>query len=296
MAADLAGRTLSIPDRWILSRLHHAAREVNRKLEEFRFDEAAGAIYAFFWHELCDGYLEMVKPVLSGRDGGEARGREAGPARSGRAIGPEYGTRRLSRCLLDSLALLHPFMPFVTEEIWEKATGRPGTLIASPFPTGEGIPVDADAERSVETLREIVTRVRNFRGDRGASPTAPVSVWISPDSPDRELATSLEPLSALLRHLGRLEGLRFEAPPASAAGDVVAGLALGLDLKEQASAAGEQKIDKELVLLDEEIPVLRAKLQNPSYVDKAPAAVVEKTRRRLVELEQRRAALSVGRT
>jgi valyl-tRNA synthetase len=281
VAPDLAGRTLSLADRWILSRLAAAARDVNAQLEAFRFDEAAGTIYAFVWHELCDGYLEMVKPVLTGREGDDASRETA------RAV--------LARCLEDSLALLHPFMPFITEEIWEKATGRPGTLIMGPFPTGEGILVDAAAERTVEALREIVTRVRNFRSDRGASPTAPVSLWIATDSPERELASALSPLGPLLVHLGRLAGVRFEAPPASAARDVVSGIAIGLELPEQASGAAEEKIGKALAEIEDEISILRGKLRNPAFVDKAPPSVVEKARRRLIELEERRSALSAGR-
>ncbi len=281
---DLASRELSVPDRWILSRLSGAARAVNRHLSEFRFDEAAGAIYSFVWHELCDGYVEMVKPVLAGREGDDAARDTA------RGV--------LRRCLEDSLALLHPIMPFITEEIWEKTTGRRGTLIASPFPTGEGIPVDADSEKTVEAVREIVTRVRNFRTERGAAPNAPVSLWIAPDSPDRELAASLEPVSGLLRHLARLEDLRFEAPPADPAAatrDVVAGVAVGLRVAVAASTEAGEKMDRELAALDEEIPGLRAKLNNPAYVEKAPPAVVEKTRRRLLELEKRRSDLSAGR-
>ncbi|HEY6221215.1 MAG TPA: valine--tRNA ligase, partial [Candidatus Eisenbacteria bacterium] len=104
VSRSVAGRERSIPDRWILSRLSATCADVDRHLSGFRFDEAAQAIYAFVWHELCDGYLEMVKPLLSER-GGEEEARE-----TARAV--------LARCLADSLGLLHPFMPFVTEEIW----------------------------------------------------------------------------------------------------------------------------------------------------------------------------------
>jgi valyl-tRNA synthetase len=282
-ARDLpASSALSLPDRWILSRLGATARDVNAKLSEFRFDEAAASVYGFFWHELCDGYLEMAKPVLSGRDGG------AESLASARAV--------LSRCIEDSIALLHPFMPFITEEIWEKLTGASGELIVASYPTGDGIPADADAERTVEALREIVTRVRNFRTDRGASPTAPAELFIAPDSPDAALARALEPLASVLRHQGRLEASspRFEAPPSTSFRDVVAGVAIGIALREQISAGASEKNQKEIAGLDDEIAAHRAKLNNPAYVEKAPAAVVEKTRRRLIELEKRRADLSAG--
>ena len=161
---ELSGRVLSLPDRWILSRLDATASDVNRHLEEFRFDEAAGAIYGFLWHELCDGYLEMVKPVLSGED--------VMAAESARGV--------LKHCLGGALALLHPFMPFLTEEIWEKLTDRPGSLIVAPYPQGTGGWKDPEAESAVEALRAIVTRVRNFRTERAASPTEPVALSIEP--------------------------------------------------------------------------------------------------------------------
>ncbi|MFN2634360.1 MAG: valine--tRNA ligase [Thermoanaerobaculia bacterium] len=279
---DLAGRSLSLPDRWILSRLSGVARDVNRQLSEFRFDEAAASIYAFVWHELCDAYVEMVKSVLSGREGTEDE------RASARGV--------LSRCLLDSLALLHPFMPFLTEEIWDKATGRPGTLIVAPYPTGETLRNDPEAERVIEAVRALVTRVRNYRGERGASPTEPVELWIAFDSPDPDLAASLPAVAPLLRHLGRISELRFEAPPGAAFRDVVSKLSLGLRVRETDADSGSGRLEKALAEIEQEYDGLSAKMRNPSFVDKAPPAVVEKTRRRLLELEERRAALSAGRS
>jgi valyl-tRNA synthetase len=254
------------------------AGDVDRHLEGFRLDEASGAIYDFLWHELCDGYVEMVKPVLSGAD--------APAADAARAI--------LRRCLEQSLALLHPFMPFLTEEIWEKLTGRPGTLIVTPYPAATGRPADTEAEAAVDALRAVVTRVRNFRAERGASPTVPIALTIDPASPGRGVIAPLTTLAPLLRHLGRLSDLRFEKAPAGSFQDVVAGLALGMTLPEGAAPEAGARILKDLEATDDEIASLRAKLENASYLAKAPPAVVEKTRRRLHELEQKRAALAVS--
>jgi valyl-tRNA synthetase len=291
----LEGRSLSLPDRWILARLSATAADVDRHLSAFRLDEAAQAIYAFVWNDLCDGYLEMVKPVLSGKDSSEAA------ADTARGV--------LRRCLVDSLALLHPFMPFVTEEIWDKLTGKPGTLIVTPYPKAQAGWADPAAEAAVGAMRDIVTRVRNFRGERGASPTEPVELSIAPESPAAALLPDLEVLGPHLTHLARLSELRFAAPGARAipsdkpvaltgaegtgvVGDVVAGLLLGLSIARPGAEADSGKIAKTLAELDEEIAGLSAKLRNLSFVEKAPAAVVEKTRRRLLELEQRRRALS----
>ncbi len=269
---------LELPDRWILSRLSAAAGEVSSRLEQFRFDEASQTIYSFVWHELCDGYIEMLKPRLSGTSAGEESRRAA--------------RETLARCLADSLALLHPFMPFVTEEIWEKLTGRPGTLIVTPFPHPRTEWADARAEKSLEALRALVTRVRNFRSERGAGPTEPAELALDPAAADRETLADLEELAPLLKHLGRLESLRFEPPAEATARDVVSGIPIGLALARPASAADRSRVEKTLADLDREIESLGAKVRNPSFLDRAPANVVEKTRRRLIELEQRRAALT----
>ncbi len=275
-AEILPGRELSLPDRWILSRLSATAADVNRWLGEFRYDEASQALYGFLWHELCDGYLEMVKPVLSGRDGDEAARETA------RGV--------LERCLADSLALLHPFMPFLTEEIWEKLTGRTGTLIVSPYPAGDPAWRDLAAEPAVERMRALVTRVRNFRGDRRVSPTEPVILSVDPASAaEAEEIRTLEPL---LRHLGRLADLRFGPAADGAERDVVSGIAVALSLPSLAAGANREQIARTLSQLDGEIGDLAAKLQNAAFLEKAPPPVVEKVRRRLFELEQRRAALA----
>ena len=166
--------TLSLPDRWILSRLSATAADVNRQLEAFRFDEAAQALYAFLWHELCDGYLEMVKPVLSGREADEAARETA------RGV--------LRRCLADSLALLHPFMPFLTEEIWEKLTGAAGDADRLALSRRR-----ARAWRTPRPRRRSKRCARSSRacatsaGSAGSSPTEPVELSVDPASPSEAL-------------------------------------------------------------------------------------------------------------
>jgi valyl-tRNA synthetase len=272
-AADLAKAKLALADRWILSRLDATASDVNRHLDAFRFDEAAAAIYDFVWHDLCDWYLEMAKPVLAGK---------GADAEAVRAV--------LLRCLQDSLALLHPLMPFVTEEIWEKLTDRPGTLIVSAYPRGDGSARDTAAEEAIGALRAIVTRVRNLRRERELPPDAPLPLTLDPASPRRGLVPVLQSLAPLLTHLGRLSSLRVGPAPEGAFRDVVEGIAIAVDLPERSAAAGE-RAGKALAAVADEIDALSAKLSNPAYLEKAPAAVVEKTRQRLRELEEKRAAL-----
>jgi valyl-tRNA synthetase len=295
---SLEGRAKSLPDRWILSRLNATALAVNRHLAGFRFDEAAQAIYAFLWHELCDGYLEMVKPLLSAhRTAASAASAEVSPEGDlpeGVEAARETARGVLARCLADSLALLHPFMPFITEEIWEKMTGQPGTLIVAAYPQGDDAQRDDPAEKVVEALRALVTRVRNLRTERGFSPTEPVRLAIDPGSPDRDLAGEIATLAPLLRHMARLSDLTFAPPGPEMGRDVLEGLSIGLSAARSDAGEGGEKVARTLVALDEEIAELSAKLQNTSFLDKAPAPVVDKTRRRLIELEERRSALSTA--
>jgi valyl-tRNA synthetase len=279
-AESLEGRRLGLPERWILSRLHGTATEVNRQLEQFRFDEAAQAVYAFLWHELCDGYLEMSKPVLSGREGTD-EDRE-----TVRAV--------LHETLRDALCLLHPFMPFVTEEIWEKLTNAPGTLIVAPYPLGRPERRDLEAERVVTALRAIVTRVRSFRSERAAGPTEPVDLRIDPESPQGGLLPRIRELTSLLTSLARLSTLRFSSEAGSGAQDVIEGVALELSFPKKAAGVNREQVARKLADVDEEISSVGAKLRNPQFLEKAPPEIVEKMRRRLVELEERRAALGSG--
>jgi valyl-tRNA synthetase len=274
-APELSKRRLSLADRWILSRFEAAAADANRRLEAFRFDEAADAIYAYVWNDLCDWYLEIVKPILAGSD----------------AEASETVRGVLRRCLEGSLALLHPFMPFVTEEIWEKLTGRPGTLIVSAYPSGGGAR-EPETEAVVEAFREVVTRVRNFRKERDAKPAEPVSLTIDPASPNRAIAAAVQELSPLFLHMARLDRLTFGPAPAGSFQDVVSGLSLGMSLAAGASPGAAARVEKTAAAADAEIATLRAKLQNPEFLEKAPPPVVEKARTRLFELEEKRAALA----
>ncbi len=165
----------------------------------------------------------------------------------------------------------------------------------TPFPRARTEWADARAEKSVEALRAVVTRVRNFRSERGAGPTEPVELSLDPSAADRETLADLEKLAPLLQHLG-----------ASGVSALRAALGIGRARRRRPASRSASRSrarrrrrtaresEKTLADLDDEIESLGAKLRNPSFLDRAPADVVEKTRRRLVELEQRRAALRAG--
>ena len=268
-----APAALSVVNRAILSRLHETIAAVDRYLGEFRFDLAAAALYDFVWRDFCDRHLEMIKPVLTGKAGDDA---------------DRAGTRRVLRvCLRSILALLHPFAPFITEEIWE--TLGEGTLLAtSPFPAYDAALFDPDAAAAVGALAEILTRVRNFRSERGAPPTEPVELAIAPDSPHADVLAEVAPV---LTVLGRLSALTFDAPAPGDVRDVVEGVSLSLRFARRDASGDRATLDRELAKLGGEIETLAARLRNPEYLEKAPEPVVQKSRQRLFEMEKRRAAL-----
>src|ERR1051325_6155960 len=147
---------LKTVERWILSRLDDTTRTVNKMLSAFRFDEASNAIYQFFWKEFCDWYIEMVKPVLLGKHGTTD---DAARAR-----------RVLLEVLDRSLRLLHPFMPFITEEIWQKLGGVEPSIMVAPYPIAEDLLEDPEAERLINAVRAMITALRNARAERGFTP------------------------------------------------------------------------------------------------------------------------------
>ena len=277
-AIDFA--SLGTVDRWILARLSAAIAKVNGSLESYRFDEAANALYAFFWSEFCDGYVEMVKPVF--RDPSLP---EAEKAKT-RAV--------LHRVLLDSLALLHPFMPFVSCEIRDALAGDGATLPVAPFPRAVAEWEDPLAVETVETLRAAATRIRNLRAERGLAQTEPLAAGLEASGP---LAASLERHAPLLVHIARLKSLsvgsKVDLPGAfhDAIGPV--GLVVALPAREL-TAEERRKMEKDLAAVEKDAAALRKKLGDEAFLAKAPPSVVEKSRKQLAELEERRGRLSAN--
>ena len=265
-------------DRWILDRLATTAQKVNESLEVFRFDEAANALYAFFWTEFCDGYVEMVKQVL--RDESLAEEEKA----KTRAV--------LRRVLLDSLALLHPFMPFVSCEIREALNGDGAKLPVLPYPAGRDDWRDPFAVEVVETLRETATRIRNLRAERGMAQTEALDAGL--EVPEGEVAEALRAHAPLLSHMARLSSLavapKVELPNAFHDHVGVAGLVVALPRKEL-SAEETAKLRKEIAAVEKEIEGVNRKLGDEAFLARAPQAVVEKARKQLEELGARRARL-----
>jgi valyl-tRNA synthetase len=265
-------------------------------LEGFHFNEAASTAYQFVWGELCDWYIELSKEALSG---GEP-GRDGSPAEGS----PEQRERKrsaqavLTHCLETSLRLLHPMMPFITEELWQTlgsqvGTAGPDSILLAAYPaTG---PVDEAAERSFGPVIGIVDAIRSIRGEMNIPfKTALPGVQVGALAP--EAVDTVREETSRIERLANAPGLRIgtgatrKVPQSAVA--VGAGFEVRVPLAGAVDMAAETaRIDKELSRLDQDLAGLERKLQNPSFVAKAPAEVVEKDRSRIAELKQKRAKL-----
>jgi valyl-tRNA synthetase len=280
-AGSIDRDSLGTVERWILSRLNAATREVNRNLSIFRFDEAANTLYHFFWGDFCDWYIEMVKPVLLSKHGDDlARAR---------------AKRVLLEVLDRSLRLLHPFMPFVTEEIWQKLGGVEPSVMVAPYPIAEDVLEDSEAERLIGAVQSMITTVRNARAERGFTPKDRFTLFINTTN-ERD-ANFFRAYSYLLIELARLDAIRVnEATPAGAHNDVVAGFPIAIVFPEKAITQEQiERTERELEKSRKELASVDAKLADERFVKNAPAAIVqgaqtrrEELRARIEKLEQNR--------
>ena len=273
-------RGLETPERWILSRLSRTAGFVNDRFEAFRFDEACLRLYHFFWGDLCDWYIELAKPALLGES---ARPRAA---------------EVLLYVLERSLRLLHPVMPHLTEELWHRlpgveSLGFPALALAS-YPAPEAAWVDEALEARFETLKEVISRVRTVRAERGLDRRTPMTLFIEGGGQE-ELSFVLEH-RGLVRSLAQLADVCQGAAPESATRDRVAGVEIAIEVQAAESAPlGKQereRLERELEKVVGDIQSAKSRLSNPQFVERAPADVVAGARTRLEELEQRRTVLA----
>ena len=259
---DRAAVELSAWDRWIVSTLQRAEAEVEKGFDEYRFDNAAGAIYRFVWDEYCDWYVEVAKEQL-------ATGNEA----------QQRGTRRtLVRVLEAALRLAHPIIPFVTEELWQRVAplaGKTGeTIMLAPYPRSQPEKIDEAAEREIALAKEVVNAGRNLRSEAKIPPKERIPFYVT--------GTLSASAAAGFVTLARVSDLRNVADlPASDSPVAVAGPHKIMPHIEVDPEAERERIAKEVNRLEAEIAKARAKLANASFVERAPAHVVQQERDRL---------------
>ena len=262
---------LSFIDRWIVSQLQRVEAEVAQGFAEYRFDNLAGAIYRFVWDEYCDWYVELAKLQL--QDPHEA---------------VQRGTRRtLVRVLETALRLAHPLIPFVTEELWQKVAplaGKKGdTIMLQPYPKSQPEKIDEAAERDMAVLKEWTVAARNLRSEAKVPPSEKLLLLRTADPVVSELEATIKAIVALAR-LGGFE--KRATLPDSTSPVAVIGEARIMLYKEVDPAVEAERISKEITRVSGEIAKCKAKLANASFVERAPAQVVEQERKRLASFEE----------
>jgi len=275
IVATNAPRPASLPVRWILSRLHKTIAQVNEAMDNYELADAAKAIYNFVWDEFCDWFVEISKPAMQ------------------RDEMAEMYRQTLVTVLETSLRLLHPFMPFVTEELWQrlKETGR-GTgdegraLIVAKYPEADERFFDEEAERNMSFLMELVRRVRAIRADLGI-PTAKVDIVLACDG--EEISQLVRDNLWWLQFVGRINEVKFvkfgETIP-QAVSELVNSAEVFVPLTGVVDIGKlRERWRKRLSELTKELERVQARLSNPQFVERAPAEVVDAERQRLADLQ-----------
>jgi len=265
----------ALTDKWILSRLQRVAQTVARALDDYRFNEAAGTLYQFVWHEFCDWYLEAIKPTLYDEQKIEER---------------ETTLTVLLHVLQNTLILMHPFIPFVTEEIWHRLPGAEGSIMKAAFPSGSGLGhPDPDAEKAMELVISVVTGIRNIRGEMNLSPSLALDARVHSEE-DACLGT-LRSQEHLITNLARLTSLsvdRIGRRPKAAATAVVDGATIYVPLEGVMDFSMEiQRLEKEIGKLTQELGTVGKKLDNDAFLNKAPADVVAKVKDKQTVLSEK---------
>jgi valyl-tRNA synthetase len=280
-SVDPASLKLSNADKWILFRLNEAAASVEENLTTFKFNDAASDLYRFTWSEFCDWYIELIKDDLYKGD-------------SDRQLTAKYV---LWLTLENLLRLLHPFMPFITEEIWQ-ALPRTGeeasSIMIAPFPKArEEWAAFAGAAAEMELVMEVIKGIRNIRGEMEVPPSKQIATLL--DCKSRESLELLKKNEVYVMSLTRLSDLAIGQGverPAEASLQVAGDVEIIVPLKGLVNVEEEEKrLNKEIAKIEKDIEFLSKKLQNPSFVERAPADVVEKEREKVGEFENKKKLL-----
>ena len=261
--------TPSVADRWIKSRLTEATAQVRKAIDSYRFNDAASAVYQFLWHEYCDWYLEIAKRSLYQPESPAARA---------------VTQRTLVETLEATLRLLHPFMPFISEELWQRLPHQGESIVIAPFPKATRKGRDPGAERLMAPILDFVSAIRTIRSESRISPAVELAVSVKPAGP--EVAGALAAGAAVIGSLARAaitvsaDGARpaNSAMAATPSGDVFVRLEGVVDFE-----AERARLRKEVERARKEIAFLEGKLGRADFVERAPAPVVERERARLTE-------------
>jgi len=267
-----------LADLWILSRLNRVAQEVNNALAEFRFHEAASTLYHFFWDDFCDWYIELSKPFVTSKE----------PTPQSTAV-----KRRIIYALERTLRLLHPIMPFITEELWRRLPHKGETVCLAEFIRCDSAQINERAEREMALVIEVITRLRNIRSTFNIAPSIPLRALVAPADP-----ATRDAIARMEDHIKRLAGIddlqivdKLGARKGSARA-VVGASEIAVPLEGLIDFEKERaRLEKELIKLTNERDGLEKRLSNQDFISRAAADVVETTRARAGELADQVAKL-----
>ena len=265
----IEGISLELPDRWIISRVMDTIKTITDALDNFRINEAAKTIYDRFWHEFCDWYLEEIKVRLYGKD--------------------EYKKKVAKSVALwaleNYLKLLHPFMPFITEEIWNRLPGERDLLCTSSWPSWEKNLIEKEIEEKMQFLMEFVEKVRNVRGEFRIPPKQKIRVILRGDGDKIKL---IKDEFEWISFLAGIEEIKEGEREPLSASVVLHGVEAYVPLKDIIDVERERKrVEKEKEQVEHKIKSLRARLSNAEFLEKAPVKVVEETEEKLKKLEEK---------
>ena len=264
---------LSVVDRWLLSRLRRATDEIRKGIEEYRFNDAGHAFYHFVWHEFCDWYLEMVKPSLEPENPAADRERQ-------RAV--------LLYAYETILALGHPFIPFITEELWHTLPGRAGLLYDTRYPCADAADIDAEVEKDMGYFMDVVRAVRNIRSELNVPPAKKVEIRLKGQSVKLVFIKDHE---EILRRLTRAEKVLYVDPDYVPEGDataVVEGVEVCVPLVGLIDFEQEAKrLEKDLKKSNEELARVTGQLRNDKFIANAPEDIVAALRDRQALLAEK---------
>lgn len=268
---DAEKAPLTLADQWILSRLQHTIQEVSDDLAKFELGEAGRLIYDFIWGEVCDWYIELAKPRLYNKENAAERA-------TAQSV--------LCKVLGDAMKLLHPYMPFITEEIWQHLPHEGRSIMIAPWPKADDKLIDDTVEKQMTVIMDVIKSIRNMRAEVNAAPghKAPATVLV-----DEDLKDVFKSHASYIQQLGTVDDLTIggmdDAAPENAMAAVVNSAKVYLPLKGLIDVEKElARLQKELDGAEKEAKRAAGKLGNQNFLSKAPAAVVEKEKTKQAEV------------
>ena len=269
-------------DRWIRSRFNHTVNDVTAAFEEYRFSDAAHALYEFLWHEFCDWYIEIIKQRLYYTDQPDAK----------------HTAQTVAAQILEStMRLLHPMMPFITEEIWQQLPHQGESILDASWPKHDAVLDDLESENAMKTIMSVIDSIRSIRGEMNVPPASEIEVLIqAPDADTRELLTNhLEEYLPAFTRFSRISTAVHQKKPDAAAAAVIGEIVVYIPLAglidiEKEKTRLQKRMDKVIKDLDS----TQKTLNNPNFIERAPEAVVEQRRARFDALKSEKEKLDAN--